>query len=193
MITDPVLQRLQTQYQIKQYWGGREDKFLDLVEIITGQQLSIRSAKAIFDRFLGFYSTPARRIGGPAALLDTPDEKLRSLGYSTPKIRYLKNLSLSLANGQLNLDTVDQLSDDEIKKQLIQIKGIGPWTIEMFLIFSLNRPDVFSLGDLGLRTAIEKLYGINRNDKQKILELSRTWSPQRTLASRLLWSSLGDV
>lgn len=186
---DKILNQLRDQFQIKEYWGGRNDHFLDLVEIITGQQLSLKAAKSIFDRFLNLYSGAPT----PTTVLDTPDEKLRAIGFSSSKVRYVKNIASAIVGGDLNLEVLDALSDDEIYQQLTKIKGLGPWSVEMFLIFSLKRPDVFSVGDLGLRTAIEKLYGISRDDKKTILALSDTWRPHRTLAARLLWASLEKV
>jgi DNA-3-methyladenine glycosylase II len=183
---DPVLNKLFHQFQTRQYWGGRKGHFLDLVEIVTGQQLSMKAAKSIFDRFLTLY-------GGnptPEVVLATPDEKLRSVGFSGSKVGYVKNIASAVAGGDLDLEHLATTSDEEIHKTLTKIKGLGPWSVDMFLIFSLKRPDVFSVGDLGLRSAIEKLYGIRRDDKKAILTLAETWRPHRTLACRLLWSSL---
>ncbi len=189
LYADPVMQQLVTKYQIKEYWGGRGDYFLDLVEIITGQQLSIKAAKSIFDRFLALFP----EVPTPIAFLALPAEKLRAIGFSTPKAKYVKNLAEAISSGDLLLNQFEKMVDEEIKKELIKIKGIGPWSAEMFLIFSLKRPDVFSVGDLGLRTAIERLYGIKRDNLKKIEKLSQSWRPHRTLASRLLWASLEKV
>lgn len=182
------MRRLLEKYQTKEYWGRQNSLFLDLVEIITGQQLSMAAAKSIFNRFLALFE------GNPTSevVLATPDEKLRTIGFSSSKVKYVKNIAKEVSFG-LDLKKLAQLSDEEIKKELMKIKGIGPWSVEMFLIFSLKRPDIFSVGDLGLRTAIEKLYGISRDDKQAILTLAESWRPHRTLASRLLWSSLEKV
>lgn len=184
LLKDPIMKSLIDRHQLKEYYGGSGDRFLDLIEIVTGQQLSMRAAKSIFNRFLELFPTIT-----PEAVLAISDEKLRSIGFSNSKVKYVKNIAQAISSG-LDLEKINQLSDDEIKKELVEIKGIGPWSVEMFLIFSLKRPDVFSVGDLGLRTAIERLYGIKREDKQAILALAETWRPHRSLASRLLWSSL---
>ncbi|MFZ2201812.1 MAG: DNA-3-methyladenine glycosylase 2 family protein, partial [Microgenomates group bacterium] len=125
--------------------------------------------------------------------LKVTPEQLRAVGLSRSKALYVANIAAEFSSDDLALDNFEKLSDDDVKKELIKIKGIGPWSAEMFLIFSLKRPDVFSVGDLGLRTAIEKLYGISRDDKKEILALAETWRPHRTLASRLLWASLEKV
>lgn len=184
---DKVLRKLITEFEIKQYWGHQSDHFLDLVEIITGQQLSMKVADTIFKRFLSLFKTKKPK---PEQVLKMPVEKLRAIGFSNSKVSYVKNIVEAISSGSLPLEQLEKLTDDEIKNHLLKIKGIGPWSAEMFLIFSLKRPDVFSIGDLGLRTAIEKLYGISREDKKKILALAETWHPHRTLASRLLWASL---
>ena len=194
---DPILKKLIAKHQIKEYWGGHDNYFLDLIEIITGQQLSMKAAKSIFTRFLNLYSGSPREAGGevgpnPQQVVNTSAEKLRAIGFSTSKANYVQNIAKATTSGALLLDQLEKMTDEEIKNELTKIKGIGPWSAEMFLIFSLKRPDVFSVGDLGLRTAIEKLYSINRDDLKAILTLSQTWSPPRPLAARLLWASLDN-
>ncbi|MBI4098104.1 MAG: DNA-3-methyladenine glycosylase 2 family protein, partial [Candidatus Levybacteria bacterium] len=124
-------------------------------------------------------------------LLTIPDQKLRSVGTSWGKVSFLKDLAQKVINGELNLKTIDSLGNEEITKELLKVKGIGPWTAEMFLMFALGRPDVFSAGDLGLQNAMIRLYKLNgKPDKNKLLEISAKWSPHRTIASRILWRSL---
>lgn len=183
---DRVLKNLITKFQIKEYRGGQSNYFLDLVEVITGQQLSMKVAAVIFKRFLALFEGHPT----PEQVLAASSDQFRSIGLSAPKTNYVKNIAAAITSGSLIIDKISDLSDDEIKKELIKIKGVGPWSAEMFLMFSLKRPDIFSIGDLGLRTAIEKLYGINRDDKKQVLALAETWRPHRTLASRLLWASL---
>lgn len=185
---DSVMRKLLAKHQIKEYWGGQGNYFLDLIEIVTGQQLSMKVADTIFKRLLALFSDKPK----PEDVLKVTAEKLRSVGLSNSKVNYIKNIAGAVSSG-LDLGKLTQLSDAEIKKELIKIKGIGPWSAEMFLMFSLKRPDVFSVGDLGLRTAIKRLYGIKRDDLKKIEKLAETWRPHRTLASRLLWASLEKV
>lgn len=183
---DPIMKDLIDRHKLKEYYGGSSDHFLDLIEIITGQQLSMTVADKIFSRFVSLFDS---KSPSPEQVLEISTEKLRSVGLSRSKALYIQNIAKTVTSG-LDLEELAQLSDEEIKNELVKIKGIGPWSVDMFLIFSLKRPDVFSVGDLGLRTAIEKLYGIKRNDKKAILTLAESWRPHRTLAARLLWSSL---
>ena len=186
---DPVMRKLIAKHQIEEYWGGQNSLFLDLIEIITGQQLSMKAAKSIFDRFLAIF--PSRPKAADVLLVSV--EKLRAVGFSCSKVNYVRNVAEAVSSGELLLERFEKLADEEVKKELIKIKGIGPWSAEMFLMFSLKRPDVFSVGDLGLRTAIERLYGIKRDNLKQIEKLAETWRPHRTLASRLLWASLEKI
>lgn len=190
MFTDPVLLDLQKKFEIKEYWGGQENLFLDLIENIMGQQLSIKVAKIINGRFLNLFEN---KNPTPQEVIAIPHETYRAQGLSNAKARYVKNIAQAVIDKELLIENFAKMTDEEIKEQLVKIKGIGNWTAEMFLIFSLKRPDVFSLGDLGLRTAIEKLYDIKRDNLKEIEKLSKTWAPHRTLASRLLWSSLDNT
>ena len=186
---DPVMKKLLDKFSIKEYWGQQSNYFLDLLEIVTGQQLSIKAAKSIFNRLLSLYqNTPT-----PKEIIDTPAETLRSVGLSNSKVLYVKNIAQAIEDNKINPDSFEALSDEEIASQLLEIKGVGPWTVEMFLIFTLHRPDIFSIGDLGIRSAIEKLYGISRNDRDAILRQSEDWRPYRTHACRLLWMSLDNA
>lgn len=162
--------------------------FQDLLEAIVGQQLSGKAASTIFGRFLNLF--PKEQIPKPEEILKLSEESLRSCGLSHQKASYLKSLSEEIKSGQLVLEELHILPDEAVVTALTKVKGIGPWTAEMFLIFSLGRLDTFSLGDLGLRTAVGRLYGVDRNDKIKIEEISKKWSPYRSLASLYLWKSL---
>lgn len=162
--------------------------FRDLLEAIVSQQLSNKAASTIFSRFLNLF--PGEQIPKPEDILATCEETLRSCGLSHQKASYLKSLSEEIISGKLVLDELHVLPDEDVVTALTKVKGIGPWTAEMFLIFSLGRPDTFSLGDLGLRTAISRLYGVDREDKIKIAEISKQWSPYRSLACIYLWKTI---
>lgn len=164
-----------------------KDLFPDLVETILGQQLSGKAANTIISRFKNLFGG---RFPGPKKLLSTPDEKIRGCGTSWAKVKYIKNIAQAVIDGSLNLKKLPEMTDAEVRKELIKIKGIGSWTVEMTLMFSLRRPDVFSPGDVGLQNAIAKHYKIDRRDLKKIIKLSEGWRPYRTLASRFLWKSL---
>ncbi len=186
---DPVMAGLIEKHKLQEYYGGQKDHFVDLIEIVIGQQLSMKVADVILKRLLLLFTDQPT----PQLLVATSDETLRSVGLSKSKVVYIKNIATAIISGSLSLDKLKDLPDDDVKKELIKIKGLGPWSAEMFLIFSLKRPDVFSVGDLGLRTAIEKLYGIKRDNLKKIAELAQSWRPHRSLASRLLWASLDNA
>ncbi|MEK9178784.1 MAG: DNA-3-methyladenine glycosylase 2 family protein, partial [Patescibacteria group bacterium] len=118
------------------------------------------------------------------------DEKIRSAGISYQKISYIKDLAKKFQNKQIEFDKFDKLTDEKIIDELVSVRGIGRWTAEMFLIFGLGRPDVFSYGDLGLRRAIERLYKIQDLSEIEAIRISEKWKPYRSVASRFLWKSL---
>lgn len=162
--------------------------FGDLLESIVSQQLSIKAANTIFRRFLALF--PEKVLPEPVEILKIDDEILRSCGLSRQKASYLKSLSTEIISENLDLRNLNNLSDEEVITSLTKVKGIGRWTAEMFLIFTLGRPDIFSLGDLGLCTAVSRLYGVERGDLSVIKDISSVWTPHRSLASRFLWKSL---
>lgn len=186
---DPILKSLLSKHPLKEYYGGDGNYFLDLIEIVTGQQLSMKAADTILARFLALFPAKPK----PDEVLAVTIETLRSVGLSNSKANYVRNIAQAVSSGSLPLNQFEKLTDEKIKHELIKIKGIGPWSAEMFLIFSLKRPDVFSVGDLGLRTAIERLYGIKRDNLKQIEKLAESWHPHRSLACRLLWSSLDKI
>lgn len=161
--------------------------FVALCDAISGQQLSGKAADAIFARFQKLYPKGITA----KAVFDTPQEKLRSVGMSNAKAKYLKNLAGAVIEGKLQLDKLNTLPDGEIIRQLTQVKGIGPWTAEMFLMFTLGREDVFSHGDLGLRKGIKKIYGFKSDPSIRTVErIIKKWSPYKTYGSFILWQSL---
>jgi DNA-3-methyladenine glycosylase II len=186
---DPKMRRLVQKYRLPEL-EKKENLFGALIYEIIGQQLSGKVAKILYSRFLKLW--PKKKFPEPKNVLKMPDRKIRDCGCSWAKVKYIKALAKSVANGQLNLKSLHRVSDDEARKQLLSVKGIGPWTCEMFLIFSLHRPDIFSVGDLGLRTAVSKLYKVKRNDFKKIEKISQRWRPYRSFACRYLWKSLDE-
>lgn len=184
---DKILARLTAKYPPPR-WEKKKDLFGALLYEIVGQQLSGQVARILFSRFLSLF--PGRQFPRPAEVLSLPDEKIRACGVSWAKVRYLKSAAAAVVDGSLNFRRLRRLSDDEVHRRLLQVKGVGPWTAEMFLIFSLHRPDVFSVGDLGLRTAVAKLYRIRRDNLKKIERISKRWKPYRSFACRYLWASL---
>ena len=166
-----------------------EDYFMDLVESIVSQQLSGKAAATIFGRFKDLFK--GRQIS-PKAVLKIKDEKMRSAGLSYSKIKYIKDLAAKIESKELELEKLDALSDEEVIVQLVKVKGIGKWTAEMFLIFTLRREDVFSHGDLGLNNAIKKIYKLEKYSQSKIEKIVSKWSPYKTYAALILWRSLDN-
>ncbi len=163
-----------------------ENIFEDIVATIVGQQLSTKAANTIFERFKKLLKNNVT----PKRILKTKDEDLRSVGISFAKIKYIKDLASKVNSLELDLENLKNQSDEEVMITLTKIKGIGPWTAQMILMFTLNREDVFSVGDLGLRSAISKLYNVKRDNFKKVEKISQNWKPYRSLASRYLWKSL---
>jgi len=164
------------------------DYFVDLCEAIISQQLSEKAGATIWNRFVGLF--PQYNVT-PKRVLALPDEKIRGVGPSWSKISYLKNLASKVADKELDLEALKVMGNEEVISELTKVKGIGPWTAEMFLMFALGRPDVFSFGDLGLRNAIKKLYAMKKDPTRKQMEkITEKWIPYRTYACRILWRSL---
>ena len=184
---DPVLFGIAIKVKFNE-WVKTEDPFVDLVESIIGQQLSGKAADTIFGRFKKLF--PGDIITAEKLIkLDT--EKIREAGISYSKIKYIKGIAHEIVDGNLDLNKLEKLSDQEVIDELVKLKGVGVWTAEMFLMFTLLRPDVFSAGDLGLQNAVVRHYKLkNKPGKEELLEISSKWSPHRTLASRILWRSL---
>lgn len=166
-----------------------DNYFIRLTRSIVGQQLSTKVASVIYNRFLHLF--PDEEVK-PEVLVSLKDEELRSIGISWAKIKYLKDLAAKVLTKEVDLDTIETLSNEEVTEMLVQVNGIGPWTAEMFQMFALGRPDIFSHGDLGLKNAIKNLYGLENPTREVIEEISIKWSPYRTYACRVLWETLDN-
>jgi DNA-3-methyladenine glycosylase II len=172
--------------------GRPDDRYGTLVRSIVGQQLSTASARAIFarltDRYGGRTPTPVE------VLEDDPDELRTAAGLSHAKVAFLRSLAERVVDGSLELDRLDALPDDEVKAELVAVKGIGPWSADLFLMFQLQRPDVLPVGDLGIRRAIMVRYGLESMPTPAEAErIGEAWRPYRTLASLYLWRSLHNA
>ena len=164
------------------------ESFIKLVDEIVGQQLSGKVADVIFARFLTLF--PDNKIT-PDSVLKLEDQAIRDVGMAWSKVRSVKDLALKVSNKEVILDKLNTLSDEDIIIELTKVKGIGRWTAEMFLMFHLDRQDIFSHGDYGLRKAIKFLYNLPELPTQEQAEkIAHVWSPYRTLASQYLWRSL---
>ena len=137
-------------------------------------------------------SFPIGADPGDVALV--PDERLRAVGMSGQKVRYVRDLCARIANGSLDLDGLSDLSDDGVVEALTQVKGIGRWTAEMFLMFRLHRPDVLPVGDLGIVKAVQKAYRLRKPPTaDRLLRLGEPWRPYRSVACWYLWASLDNA
>ena len=186
-INDPVIQSIavgNTLPEIKR----TTNLFVDLLEDIVAQQLSGKVADVIFKRFCCLFP---KNLPTPELLSKISTEDLRSVGLSNAKANYVKNIAEYAMGNTLTVEHFDRLSDDEIIKELTRIKGVGVWTAQMVLIFSLNRPNVFPIDDLAIRLGMQKLYAVELEGKalkQKLVDIADGWQPNRTLGTRLVWA-----
>ena len=166
-----------------------DNQFESLLKSIIYQQLAGSAANAIYSRFLLYYGDS---LPTPEQIISTSNTVLRfTIGLSFKKIEYIKNLSTKILSGELNIQGLPDLQDEEVIAELVKEKGIGRWTAEMFLIFCLQREDVIPLGDLGVKKAIQKLYNLSElPTHQYMLEVSSRWKPYRSIATWYLWKSL---
>jgi len=165
--------------------------FEALVRAIVSQQLSSKAADTIFARFVAL--TPGKKFPTPREILKMPPTKMRKCGLSKMKVSFIKDLAKKTLDGTLDFKHMDTMSDEEVIEHLTSVKGIGRWTAEMFLIFSLGRDDVFSYGDLGLRNALQKIYKMKKAPTPAQAEkITVKWKPYRSLGSRYLWASLDN-
>jgi DNA-3-methyladenine glycosylase II len=167
------------------------DAYGALLRAIVGQQLSTKAARTIYLRVLDIFGgvTPS-----PEQLLQAGEADLRGAGLSGRKVEYIQDLARHVLSGELELDRLGELSDEEAIAEMVAVRGLGQWTAEMFLIFHLERPDVLSGGDLGIRKAVQVEYGLDEMPPPaQVLEIGEPWRPYRSLASLYLWESLAAV
>lgn len=165
-----------------------KNRYQSLVEAIIAQQLSGSAAESILKKFKKLYKT---KFPKPIDVIKTSDSKLRSAGLSKMKVSYIKDLSKKIEKNQLNIRKISTKSDEYVIEQLTSVRGIGRWTAEMFLIFSLGRLDILPVGDLGLKKGIQLMYSFDDlPNEREIEQLAETWRPYRTVATWYLWKSL---
>ena len=168
--------------------GRPDEAYGALVRTIVGQQLSMQAARTIYARLVALFGDNPPT---PAELLAAEEAALRAAGLSRQKIRYLRDLAARVERRELDLDTLHQLPDEEVSARITAVKGIGQWSADMFLMFHLRRPDVLPVGDLGIRRAVEKVYGLpGLPDADDLRALAEPWQPWRSLACLYLWKSL---
>jgi DNA-3-methyladenine glycosylase II len=169
--------------------GQRDHGLQAMIESLVWQQLSGKAAATIYGRFLALF--PTGRYPTPQEILAVPLPTLRQVGLSTQKSAYIRDVCERVSVGTLDLDRLESMGDEEVVASLTQVKGIGRWTAEMFLMFRLHRPDVLPVGDLGIVKAIQRLYGLRKPPSaDKMLAIGRRWQPYRSVASWYLWASL---
>jgi len=191
---DPVIARLIDAHGeidlVPAHRRGR-DHYTALVRSIVGQQLSVKAASTIYGRLEEHFDGHAPT---PEQILAADPEALRAVGMSRPKVGYLRSLAEHVLDGTIELDRLDELPEDEVMRELVAVKGLGEWTADMFLMFQLGRPDVLPVGDLGIRRAVERAYGLAAIPGPAELErIAEPWRPWRTLACRYLWESLDNA
>jgi len=164
------------------------DAYGALLRAIVGQQLSTKAARTIYGRILELFGgdTPT-----PEQLLGASEEDLRGAGLSGRKVEYIRDLASHVTSGELELDRLVDLSDEKVIEEIVAVRGLGQWSAEMFLLFHLERPDVLSGGDLGIRRAVQIEFGLDEMPTpERVLETGEPWRPHRSLASLYLWESL---
>lgn len=190
--SDPVLAQVIASAPLPDF-APHTDYYRALVNSIIGQQLSVKAAATIKQRFVdlfdGSFPTPEQILGRDI-------EELRSAGLSRPKARYVQDLAQHIVEGTVRFDTIDQLSNDKIIAELTAVKGVGEWTVHMFLLFCMGRLDVLPTGDLGIRSGIKKLYGMDElpsPDQVRLVAKKNSWDPYESVASWYVWHSLDNA
>ena len=189
MRRDPVLAPVIRQHRGRSLLDAPVvDPFSALVRTITAQQISTKAAATIHRRLVALMPGG---IATPDALLSVSDDQLRAAGLSRQKSAYLRDLGHKVASGELPVDALAELTDDDVIDAIVKVKGLGRWSAEMFLMFRLRRPDVLPVDDLGIVTAIQRLYGLRKRPKpDRIRKIAEAWRPYRTVACWYLWRSL---
>lgn len=185
--SDAVMEKLRRSQSLRKFTPS-VDIYFDLLNSIVSQQLSGKVADVIFGRFLDLFP---KRYPNPELVSSIDIEKLWACGLSNAKAHYVKNVAVFALQRGLQLEKVSSMSDQELIDYLSQIKGVGRWTAEMILIFSLNRQDVFPIDDLAIRQSMIALYNLDTDSKalkENLVRIADGWRPNRTLASLLLWA-----
>ena len=169
----------------------QDNYFKALVRSIIYQQLSGKSAFAIYSRYLQLFNST--EFPSPQQVISIPDSHYTSIGLSRQKTCYIKEIAQAFSNKEIVPENIPKLKDDEVRKQFIKIKGIGPWTIDMFLMFTLNRPDILPVNDLGIQKGFKLFFRLNElPDEKFMVEKAKKWKPFRTIACWYLWKLVDD-
>jgi DNA-3-methyladenine glycosylase II len=192
MRRDPVLAPVIKKHRERSLIEGPPvDPFSALVRTIVGQQLSTKAAATIHGRLIALM--PAG-IATPQAIATLGDAQLRQVGLSRQKSAYLRDLAAKSVSGELHLDSLSEMTDEQVIEAITKVKGLGRWSAEMFLMFRLRRPDVLPVDDLGIVNAIYRLYKLRKKPSaDRIRKMGETWRPYRTVACYYLWRSLENT
>jgi DNA-3-methyladenine glycosylase II len=188
---DPVIRDLMRRHgECGLAKAQRSDPFRALLHAIIAQQLSTKAAATIEGRFAALFDGRPT----PVAIAAMPDDRLRAVGISPQKLRYIRDLCARTLDGSLSLDALAELPDDEVITTLTGVKGIGRWTAEMFLMFRLHRPDVLPVGDLGIVKAVQRAYKLRLAPTPvRLTRIGENWRPYRSVACWYLWASLDNT
>lgn len=189
---DPILQPV-IQRAGPATFRPHKDYYWELVDSIISQQLSVKAARSIERRFQELFGT---EVPSPQQILQKDVEELRSVGLSRPKANYIRDLAGHISDGKINFAKFDSLPNDEIMGELIDVKGIGEWTVHMFLMFCMGRLDVLPVGDLGIRNSMRSLYGFENvptPDEIRKIAKKYKWSPYESIASWYIWQNLDST
>lgn len=184
---DPVMRKLVRRLPEPTPYAAKEDLYLALLDSVMGQQLSIKAADTIFGRFLDLFPD---RYPDATLLLQMPDDTIRKAGLSGAKLSYARNIARFHLDTPITVQRLGGLTDEQILAELTTIKGVGTWTVQMLLMFAMNRPDVFSPGDLIIRQMMVRHYGLTETGRalmDRLHGIAEGWKPHRTLACRYLW------
>ena len=179
---EPMFRSIHATYGTPPLWD-RPAGFATLLHIILEQQVSLASAKACFDKL-------GERLGSvtPELLLELSDAELRTIGFSRQKAAYARHLAEAITAGRIDLDALDDMHDEDVKSDLLRLKGVGHWTADIYLLMAMLRPDVMPKGDLALHVAYQKLTdSVTRPQADEFIEIAEKWRPHRSTAARLLW------
>jgi len=185
---DPVLRRLVKAFP-DAVLGGRGDAFQTLARSIVGQQISVKAAQSVWNRFVEC----AGKVD-PATIVALEDASIRACGFSSMKVSYVKDLARHFHTGEVKPRRWSRMKDEAIIEELVQVRGIGRWSVEMFLIFHLMRPNVLPVDDLGLRRAMERAYNDGEAlTRDEMREIGARWDPYCSVATWYMWRSLDEV
>ena len=189
---DPILAKVIDNHAMPSFIA-HTNYYQELVDSIISQQLSVKAARTIEGRFKDLFGG---EFPSPEQILEKDIEELRAVGLSRPKGRYIQDLASKILDGTVRFDTLDQLSNDEIVEELTKVKGIGVWTVHMFLMFCMGRLDVLPVGDLGIRNGIMRLYNLEEVPGAAEIEAiakNNNWHPYESVASWYIWQSLDNA